>query len=672
MTDSAKGWKQGRNPELAEKEVWLTAAEVGNLIGVSARAVRDTCNAGLYPGARKARINGGEGWQIPISGLPPSTRLAWYARQRKISAADKPKRLKVRDRVSPTETAIPNDQAYRDALWEAFWKATENQRTEASRRAEIVLEFNRLEGDGARQAEIFAILADRFDKGINRATVWRYKSRVKGQAPDIWAPLLLPVWKGKTGRAEFSEEALEYIKGQYLIQSQPSLRQVYDVAMKIAEERGWIIPSYDTVQARLNELPHDYVVLKREGRKALERTFAHQVRDYSGLELHELWNADGHKADVWVKDKAGVVFRPIVVAFQDVRSRKFLGWVVGKSETAELVRRALHASIVSCGNVIPRRVLMDNGMAFAAKENTGGAPNRHRFKVKENELPGTMTLLGIEYIWATPGHGQAKPIEPAWRALTEMAKRKEFEGAYCGNRPDARPENFNVKNAVPLAGFMHILEETFHSYNARGHRGDSMHGKSPQQVYEALLPATVVRHPSAEQVRYCLLATEPVRLDRENGSFEVLKNRYWGEECSALARIPGYSVRYDPNNPSAPVHLFLNGRYLMDVPLYQKTGFNDREAAKEHGRRKRAYVASVKNADHAREKLYEAENPDFSLAEEASLQASTSPKPKVVEPVRLPLVIPPAASPAEDEDSPLITPEGFAGLLEKKFNQQSR
>lgn len=649
MADSVKGWKQGRNPEQPGTEVWLTAAEVGKLCGVSARAVRDNCNAGLYPGSRKARINGGEGWQIPMSCLPATAQIAWHESQRKKSATDTPKRIKVRDSVSPAETAA-GDQAYQDALWDAFWKATENQRAEATRRAEIVLEFNRLQGNGAQQAEIFAALADRFDKGINRATVWRYRSQVKGHDPSIWAPLLLPDWKGKTSRAEFSEEAWQYIQDQYLILSRPSLRLVYDLAMKNAPEKGWIIPSYDTVQTRLNELPHDYVVLKREGPKALRRAFAHQERDYSVLELHELWNTDGHKADLFVKDKAGAVFRPIVVAFQDARSRKILGWSVGKSETAELVRRALHRSIVACGNVIPRKVLMDNGMAFAAKENTGGAPNRHRFKVKENELPGTMTLLGIAPIWATPGHGQAKPIERAWQALTQMARRKEFEGAYCGNRPDTKPENFSTRNAVPLEDFLRQIEETFQYVNTRAHRGNAMHRKSPQQVYDELLPTTVVRHVSENQLRFCLLAAEPVRLHLENGSFEVLKNRYWSEECSALPRVSGYSVRYDPSNLQAPVHLFLNGRHLMDVPLYQKTGFNDREAAKEHGRRKRAYMKSVKQVDRDREKLWEAETPGFTLGDDASTPTvSATSRPKIAEIVRLSVPVPPPSQGVDDE-----------------------
>lgn len=671
MRDASKGRKQGRNLEQPEKQVWLTAAEFAKCLGVTARAARNGCKAGLYPGSRLARMNGGEGWQIPLNCLPPSAQIAWHERQRKERPAKvKPARTNGRDNVSPNETAaVPvaaNDQAYRDALWDAFWKATEGQREEATRRAEIVHEYNRLAGNGAPEAEILAAL------GVSRATMWRYREKVKGQDTTLWAPLLLPEWKGKTHRAEFTEEAWQYIQDQYLIQSQPSLKAVYRRALKIAPENEWIIPSYDTVSARIEALPHNFRVWKREGNRALALTFAHQERDYSALELHEVWCSDGHKADVFVKDKAGEVFRPIVVAWQELRSRRILGWAVGKSETADLVRRALHKSIVACGNAIPRRALMDNGMAFAAKENTGGAATRYRNKIKEDEIPGTMTLLGIEPQWATPGHGQAKPIESAWRVLTEMAKRKEFNGAYCGNKPDAKPENFNEKNAVPLAEFLRILKETLSSYNARAHRGNSMHGKSPNQVYESLLPAIVPHQVTDIQLRFVLLAAEPVRLDRQNGSFTVLKNRYWSERCSELARKPGYSARYDPDNLEAPVYLFLNERYLFEVPLIAKTGFNNRAAAKEHGKRKRSHMASVKKADEDRAKLWEAENSNFGLMDEAPDQETEAmPKPKIVKPVRLPVQLPPSAEQKEEEENtPLIGPGEFAELLAKKYSQK--
>ena len=664
MRDTSKGRKQDH----PMKDVWLSASEFAKLSGMSARAVRLNCNAGLFPGARKARINGGEGWQIPLTSLPMSAQIAWHEHQAKET------RTNGRDKSSPNKTTpdAASDQAYRDALWDAFWRATKKQREAATRRAEIVLEYNRLTGAGSRQDEMLATLSERFDKGITRATVWRYRKMVEGQDASLWAPLLLPEWKGKTSRAEFTEEAWKYIKDQYLIPSQPSLRAEYERALRIAPEKGWTIPSYDTVSARIEALPHNFRVWKREGNRALALTFAHQERDYSALELHEVWCSDGHKADVFVKDKAGEVFRPMVVAWQGLRGRRILGWAVGKSETADLVRRALHKSIVACGNVIPKRALMDNGMAFAAKENTGGAATRYRNKIKADEIPGTMTLLGIEPQWATPGHGQAKPIESAWRVLTEMAKRKEFNGAYCGNRPDAKPENFNEKNAVPLAEFLRILKETVASYNARAHRGNSMHGKSPDQVYEALLPTTAPRQVTDIQLRFVLLTAEPVRLDRQNGSFMVLKNRYWNERCSELARKPGYSARYDPDNLESPVYLFLNERFLFEVPLIAKTGFNNREAAKEHSRRKRALMASVKKADEDRAKLWEAENSSFGLLDEAPNQESEAmPRPKIVKPVRLPVQLPPLAEQKdEEENTPILGPGEFAELWAKKYGKQ--
>lgn len=680
MIDSTKGRKQGRNPEQPEKEVWLTATDVAKLNRVSARAVRDGCTVGLYPGARKGSINGGEGWQIPLNSLPPAVQIAWHDSQHK-KRTEKASRghISGRDKGSASETdahqapSAFNAQAYKDALWDVYLKAPKGHKDEAARRAVILHEYFRLAGNGALQSAILAALREQFGKGICRATVWRYRDRVRGQDASLWPPLLLPEWKGKTHRAEFTDEAWEWIKDQYLIQSQPPLTLIYERAQKIAPEKGWSIPSIDTVNARLKELDHAFVVWRREGDKALAQTYACQERDYSVLALHEIWCSDGHKADVFVKNEAGEVFRPIVTAWMEMRSRRLLGWSVGKSETAHLVRSALHKSIVSCGNAIPRIAQMDNGMAYASKENTGGAPNRYRFKVKENEIPGTMTLLGIESQWVTPGYGQAKPIEPFWRNVTAMAKTKEFEGAYCGNKPDAKPENFSEKNAVPLAVLLRRLEVTFADYNARGHRGNSMHGKSPDQVYESLLQTAVIRQATEAQLKFCFLAGESVSLDPNNGSFKILENRYWSEACSGLRRMKGYSARYNPDNLSLPVSLFLNDRFLFEVPVIEKTGFNNKEAGREYARRKNSYKKSVKQLDQAREKLWEAENSDFTLADDAPDPATpTMPKPKIAEPVRLPMQMPPAASSVDEEEAPLIDQDEFEELLAEQLSQQGR
>jgi hypothetical protein len=311
---------------------------------------------------------------------------------------------------------------------------------------------------------------------------------------------------------------------------------------------------------------------------------------------------------------------------------------------------------------------MDNGMAFAAKENTGGASTRNRFKLNENEVVGTLTLLGIESMWATPGAGRSKPIESHWRHVTKMARLKEFEGAYCGNKPGARPDNFNEKNAVPLAVFKRHLEETFHHYNAHHHRGNSMRGKSPQMVYEELLQFTAVRTVTNEQLRGCMLSAIAVTLDRNNGGFYIHGNRYWSQLCSALPRVKGYWARYDGDNLEDGASLYLKGVFKLDVPLLEKSGFNDKKAAAERRRAKRDYDNIVKQLDLARYKLWKADSPDFSLADETPDPAAPSAtRPKIVEPLRPRLQMPIVAKQAEEEDdTPLFSPEQFMEMLARK------
>lgn len=677
MSDNEKGRKQGRKEERSDKEAWLTAKEAARLLGTSSKTVRNNCIGGLFQGARKGRVNGGEGWQVPLACLPASAQVAWHDGQRKQAKA-KASRVRINGGgiASTVETDGPKvstENPYNDGLWQEFWAGvtTQTERDEATRRAEMLFEYDRMLESGLRQAEIIAALQDKFGT-ISRQTIWRYRKLVKGHDRSLWAPLLLPEWKGNTRRADFTEEAWGWIQGNYLIQSQPPLSMVYELALRMADERGWVIPSYDAVNDRIKSLSPGYVAMKREGKRGVDRTFAFQERDYSRLDLHEIWNTDGHKADVFVKDDDGNVFRPIVVGWQELRSRKMLGWAVGRSETSELVRRALHQSIRASGNVVPRFALMDNGMAFAAKENTGGASTRHRFKRKENEILGTMTLMGIESMWATPGAGRSKPIEPAWRHLTKMARRKEFEGAYCGNSPGNRPENFSEKNAVPLAVFMRILGETFNEYNAKAHGGNSMNKRSPNMVYEELLQFTAVKTVTDKQLRGCMLSSVPVTLDRNNGSFMIHGNRYWSQECSGLPRVTGYWARYDGDNLGAGASLYLKGVFKLDVPILEKTGFNDKNAANASRKAKRAYDKSLKELDRARERLWEAEDTGFAPAEEVADSATLgTARPKIVKPTRLPLVLPPQNSAAEEE-TPLIGAVEFTELLAEKLGRQGR
>lgn len=683
MSDSTKGRKQGRKPEDLEKAAWLSAKEFAKFSGVSARHVRSSCAAGLYPGSRLARLNGGEGWQIPLECLPGAARARYFEQQAKPKAPKAKPGVTRQDSVSPNEperaaandqhgSAATTDQAYREALWAGFEKAEAGRQQEARRRFEIVLGFKKREREGKRQPNIHRELKEEFGKGTSKPTVWRYREAIEGHEQGDWLPLLLPEWKGKTACAPFTDEAWEYIRADYFRQSKPSLTACIRRARKLAVEKRWQIPSYDTVKAKVDAVPHDEKVFLREGPRALETLYPAQKRLFT-MNLHDIWCADGHKADVFVIDEAGDIFRPMVMAWMELRSRTILGYAVAKSETADLVRRALHLAITR-SNAVPREALLDNGRAFAAKEITGGVPNRYRFKANEDDPLGALPLLGTGVIWATPGRGQVKPIEPFWRNLTEMAKRVEFEKAYCGNKPDAKPENFDQKNAVPLAVFKRVLDETTVDYHVRKHCGDGMNGESPLQVYEELRQSTSIRQPTAAQIRVCLLTAEATKLNGADGVIQIDGNRYWSPEVSKLDRKRTYTVRQNPEDTREPVMLYLNERFICEVPLIGDVDFRDRAAGKEHARNRRKWMKEVKNADEALANLRKSESRMFMNPEDTDPEIPAMPRPKIAEPVRPRLQMPVVTKQIEEEEEgpplPSIT-DLMAGMARKIGSQGS-
>jgi hypothetical protein len=162
-------------------------------------------------------------------------------------------------------------------------------------------------------------------------------------------------------------------------------------------------------------------------------------------------NVDGHKFDVFVQSEDGHIDRPVMVGIQDVYSRKLLAHRIGETENTILTRMVFADLFRDYG--IPPHALLDNGRAFASKALTGGAKTRFRFKIKDTDQLGVLPSLGVNVRWTLPYRGSSKPIERAWRDLCEdIAKHPAVAGAYTGNKPDAKPENYRDR-AIPIAEF---------------------------------------------------------------------------------------------------------------------------------------------------------------------------------------------------------------------------
>ncbi|WP_235872975.1 transposase domain-containing protein [Pseudoxanthomonas winnipegensis] len=426
-------------------------------------------------------------------------------------------------------------------------------------------------------------------RGGSVPSLGRWTAAVAGVERQHWPALLVPDYVGRTATSEIPAEAWDTFKADYLRVEAPTATSCYARLQRVARVKQWTLPSLATFKRRIErELPRGVLVLARQGREAFDKTFPAQERDRSIFHALEAVNADGHKFDVFVRWPDGTVARPIMVGVQDLYSGKLLGYRIAETESADLARMAFRDVIERFG--IPSKVWLDNGRGFASKMLTGGTANRFRFKVRAEDPTGVLTGMGCEIHWATPYHGQAKPIERAWRDLCDtVAKHPEFAGAYTGNKPDAKPENYGSR-AVPLDVFVRVLNVEIGAHNAReGRKTRVAAGASFDQVFAHSYAQSVIRKAAPEQLRQLLLAAEVVTADARDGSVRLSGNRYWVEALGAHAGQK-VTLRFDPDALHTHVHVYtLANVYIGQAECIAAVGFADTSAAREHARAKKQY-----------------------------------------------------------------------------------
>jgi hypothetical protein len=598
---------RGQRQEAAD--TWLSTKEFASLAGVAdrvarrilARAATGSAWRDAQLAVRKSKVpdgsDGSHRYAVLLTSLPTRLQAKYYRQQPggelREKIADHADAIE-QDRRGKRSIPKPWTKEEREARHAAFSQLPTVFQEEAKRRQKAVWFFESLSTLGSSLRERYELAAR--EAGVSVPTIRRWAACRSLDRGD-WIVALAPKRREYYQTAEFSQEARDYIESEYFQLTGPALKSVYRRAVRKANQVGAAIPSYQTVKRWINSaFPHWYHVLKREGQEASERLYPAQQRDYSMLRIHQVWCGDGRKADVFCRFEDGTVSRPIVLAFIDVRTRVFLGYIIGRTESADLIRLSFKAAAERSG-ALPEEAYIDNGRGFASKMLTGGVPNRFRFKVKAEDPLGVFPLLGIKVIWAQPYAGRSKPIESAWRQLAEAEKR--FPGAWCGNRPDAKPEDFDPKNAVPVQKYRELIDATIAEYHERPHRGDAMNGRSPRQCYEELIQQTPVRHPTAEQLRLCLLAGEQVKLDPRDCSVRVLSNRYWSEKLANLSPRTPYTVRFNPEDATEPVAIYQGDRFLCEARLIDRTGFRDQQAAKDHLRAKREFQKARKDEARA-------------------------------------------------------------------------
>jgi hypothetical protein len=333
----------------------------------------------------------------------------------------------------------------------------------------------------------------------------------------------------------------------------------------------------------------------------------------------------------------GTQARPAMVGISDLYSGKMLAWRVGRSETSEAVRLTFGDAFRTYG--LPTDIWLDNGRAYASKQVTGGQANRYRFKVLPEDSQGMLTALGIKVHWTKPYSGQSKPIERSWRDFAgEIAKHPAFEGAYTGPNTVDKPANYGART-VPLDAFLDVVAVEIAAWNARtGRRSDVCGGRLSfdqafEASYKAMAEAGGIRKATPEQLRLCMLSSQPVTCARDDGAVTILGNRYQSEALLAYCGKKVF-IRFDPQDLHGEVYAYdLSHRFIGAAPCILKAGFADMDAGRKQARALGDFKRATKELAKAEVRHTAAQLAEMHAAASRESPDATPEEPKIIRPV---------------------------------------
>ena len=358
-----------------------------------------------------------------------------------------------------------------------------------------------------------------------------------------------------------------------------SIRLVYQALLRdlrILEPECTRPPSYSAVRSYLKQLPKPLLILSREGKRQFqERCEPYLLTDFDSILPNQIWVSDHGQHDVWVRNdlfsgiSANAAVRPWLTAVIDMRSRKIVGTAWSASPSSHTISSALRVAIENFG--IPRALVIDNGKDYEKIGRIDFSP----------ECSGVLVRLGIQPHYCLPRHPQSKLIE-SWFGTV----RKRFDclwPSYCGSGPQDRPEQCTdalkehqgflkgkrKSSPLPLASeFLATARQWITEYNSQHpHSGRGMSGRTPDEVFDELLPTGQRRLIESPEVLYALFWDRQRRKVSEGGCVQLYGERYEPADGESLAKLfleieRNVLVACDPANLGEAIALDLDGRFL--------------------------------------------------------------------------------------------------------------
>ncbi len=422
------------------KEIWIDSKKAAELIGVDRSLIQKRVKAGktklIYKyvdgcGKRGKKI------EILLSSLPDEAIARYHH-------------------------LVPANNA-----WDELKPFTGKQREGADRKA-YILELCHDRGRGMT-VEAFAEWYNReYDDNITPAQIFRWQKKMKSGGP---AALVDRRGRPNKGQSTIPDDAWDYFYSLYMRQQKPGVQLCYDYTkIKYPD-----IPSVYAFRRKVKTIDAYTLIYYREGEQAFRDSFPSEDRDKTDIQSNDIWFSDHHRMDVFTKNKDGSkVCRMWLTVFFDARSNKVISYLCRNADpNATAIKQTLQKGIEQCG--VPKEVYFDNGKDY-------------RSKAFQKDFPWSISRqIGINNIYATPYHGQAKTVERFFRTLEERFG-KMFP-TYAGKDAKNRPEQMRIPNEKILViapdeeTFLKCLDHYMEDYNNTPSKGKDLDGKSPEKVY---------------------------------------------------------------------------------------------------------------------------------------------------------------------------------------------
>jgi biotin operon repressor len=334
----------------------------------------------------------------------------------------------------------------------------------------------------------------------------------------------MDVYRGYEGEAAWREAHIGC-----LLSSENRLKyaRYVDIDGRLLESARMSSATYRTFCNFVSKIPQLVKTLGRQGDEAFHNQNLISFRDLRSIQPLEFVVCDHRVLDIFAlcPERGGWrLARPWISVALDMRTRKFLSWVVVEVPSSDAIAAVLKKVFITYG--LPKELYWDNGRDYRSSWFEGGRETKRSvdpLRSLPSQWGGVLDSLDIRVRHALPYNARAKLIEPAFINIANFDKQLP---EWAGHKPGARPERFDAllkEHEAWLAGkresspfrtiqqISDLYNKAFADINERPHTGAGMEvvtptGRGwgcPNQLWELLIPRVERRTIPAETLQLC-------------------------------------------------------------------------------------------------------------------------------------------------------------------------